>query len=51
VCESSSTQESESTFFLRVVDAQITFQRAEDGTVSGLVLEQGGQRMPGRKVN
>jgi serine-type D-Ala-D-Ala carboxypeptidase/endopeptidase len=42
---------SESTFFLRVVDAQITFQRDEDGTVSGLVLEQAGQRIPGRKVN
>jgi serine-type D-Ala-D-Ala carboxypeptidase/endopeptidase len=43
--------ESESTFFLRVVDAQIAFQRDGDGTVSGLVLEQAGQRTSGRKVN
>ena len=34
--------ESESRFFLRVVDAQITFGRAEDGSVDHLVLHQGG---------
>ena len=34
--------ESETRFFLRVVDAQITFGRAEDGTVDHLVLHQGG---------
>ena len=36
--------ESESEFFLRVVDAQITF------SPSGLVLHQNGQHLPGRKI-
>ncbi len=34
--------ESETYFFLRVVDAQITFGRAEDGTVDHVVLHQNG---------
>ena len=34
--------ESETKFFLRVVDAQITFGRAEDGSVDHLVLHQNG---------
>jgi CubicO group peptidase (beta-lactamase class C family) len=42
--------ESENEFFLRVVDAQITFQRDSTGAVTGLVLHQGGQNVPGRKV-
>ena len=37
--------ESDSTFFLTVVDAQISFTR------DGMVLHQNGQHMPGRKVN
>lgn len=41
---------SESEFFLRVVDAQITFARDAAGNVTGLVLHQGGQDLPGRKV-
>ncbi|HVT58586.1 MAG TPA: serine hydrolase [Thermoanaerobaculia bacterium] len=41
---------SESEFFLRVVDAQITFVRDAAGTVTSLVLHQGGQDFPGRKV-
>jgi CubicO group peptidase (beta-lactamase class C family) len=36
--------ESDSTFFLKVVDAQITFRP------DGLVLHQNGQHIPGRKV-
>lgn len=36
--------ESDSTFFLRVVDAQITFSR------DGLTLHQNGQNLPGRKI-
>lgn len=36
--------ESDSTFFLKVVDAQITFR------ADGLVLHQNGQHLPGRKV-
>lgn len=42
--------ESETGFFLRAVDAQITFQRNAAGVVTGLVLHQGGQNMPGHKV-
>ena len=41
---------SETEFFLREVDAQVTFQVAPDGTITGLVLHQNGQDMPGRKV-
>ena len=36
--------ESDSTFFLRVVDAQITFSR------DGMTLHQNGQHSPGRKI-
>lgn len=42
--------ESETVFFYRVVDAQITFERDETGVVTGLVLHQAGQSVPGRKV-
>jgi hypothetical protein len=41
---------SETEFFIREVDAQVTFRIAPDGTVSGLVLHQNGQDMPGRKI-
>jgi len=37
--------ESDSTFFLKVVDAQLTFRP------DGLVLHQNGQHVPGRKVH
>jgi CubicO group peptidase (beta-lactamase class C family) len=37
-------------FFLRVVNAQVTFARAPSGEVAGLVLHQGGRDQPGRKV-
>ncbi|HEX6315683.1 MAG TPA: serine hydrolase [Gemmatimonadaceae bacterium] len=37
-------------FFLRVVNAQVTFTRASSGEVTGLVLHQGGRDQPGRKV-
>jgi len=36
--------ESDSTFFLKAVDAQITFR------TDGMVLHQNGQNIPGRKV-
>ena len=36
--------ESDSTFFLRVVDAQITFSR------DGMTLHQNGQNLPGRRI-
>ncbi len=42
--------ESETEFFLRAVEAEITFQRDETGAVTGLVLHQGGQNVPGRRV-
>jgi D-alanyl-D-alanine-carboxypeptidase/D-alanyl-D-alanine-endopeptidase len=42
--------ESETKFFIREVDAQVTFEVADDGTVTGLVLHQNGRDIPGRKV-
>lgn len=41
--------ETQTKFFLREVDAQISFERGEDGVVTGLVLHQNGQDIPGRK--
>lgn len=41
--------ESENSFFLRAVDAQITFQRDASGAVTGLILHQAGQNLPGTK--
>lgn len=38
--------ESETTFFLKVVPASIEFQVDAAGTVTGLVLNQGGRSMP-----
>ncbi|HEX5135448.1 MAG TPA: serine hydrolase [Planctomycetota bacterium] len=38
---------SETEFFYKVVDAQITFERDKDGKVTRLVLHQNGQDMPG----
>lgn len=36
-------------FFLRVVEARVEFQRDQAGKVTGLVLYQGGQTIPGRR--
>jgi serine-type D-Ala-D-Ala carboxypeptidase/endopeptidase len=41
--------ESETKFFIREVEAQVTFQLDVDGTVTGLVLHQNGRDMPGAK--
>jgi serine-type D-Ala-D-Ala carboxypeptidase/endopeptidase len=41
--------ETDSTFFLRAVDAQLTFTRDPGGAVTGLVLHQNGQHVPGRR--
>jgi CubicO group peptidase (beta-lactamase class C family) len=41
--------ESETRFFLKVVDAQVEFVRGADGKVTGLVLHQGGRDMPGKR--
>lgn len=42
--------ESETKFFLKVVDAQITFEREPDGRVTGLILHQNGGNVPGKKT-
>ncbi|HZI18188.1 MAG TPA: serine hydrolase [Pyrinomonadaceae bacterium] len=42
--------ESETVFFLKVVEARLTFRRDEQGRVTGLVLDQGGRQMPAGKV-
>jgi len=40
----------ENKFFLIVVDAQITFEKNENGEVTGFILHQGGRDMPEKKV-
>lgn len=42
--------ESENKFFLKVVDAQIEFNKDESGTVTSMTLFQGGREMPGKKI-
>ncbi len=42
--------ESPLTFFLRGVDAQVTFVRDADGKVNQLILHQGGANIPGKRV-
>jgi CubicO group peptidase (beta-lactamase class C family) len=42
--------ESETRFFLKVVDAQIEFQRGADGKATGLTLFQGGREIPAKRV-
>ncbi|MCH8020322.1 DUF3471 domain-containing protein, partial [candidate division KSB1 bacterium] len=41
---------SQTEFFYRVVDAQITFQVGDDGTVAALTLHQAGRDLPARKL-
>ena len=41
---------SETTFYYKVVDAQITFNKNETGTVTGLTLRQGGREIPAVKT-
>ena len=43
-------QESESKFFLKVVEAQVEFVKDASGKVTGLVLTQSGRAMPAKKV-
>ncbi len=43
--------ETESEFFYKVIDATITFVRDEDGTVTGLVLNQAGQELAANKID
>lgn len=42
--------ESENSFFLRVVDAVVTFTRGPDGKATMLTLHQGGASTPGQRV-
>lgn len=42
--------ESETVFFLRIVDAQITFAVEDDGSTKSLTLHQNGQNLPGLKA-
>lgn len=37
-------------FFIRVVDATVTFTRDDKGTVTGLIIHQGGRDTPGKKI-
>ncbi|SFN81449.1 CubicO group peptidase, beta-lactamase class C family [Bizionia echini] len=37
-------------FYLKVVDAQVTFNVSSEGVVNGLTLHQNGQNMPGTKI-
>jgi serine-type D-Ala-D-Ala carboxypeptidase/endopeptidase len=41
--------ESETRFFLKDVDAQITFERDAAGAATGLVLHQDGRDVPGKR--
>lgn len=42
--------EAENKFFLKVVDAKVTFVKDDKGQVSGLVIHQGGRDTPGKKI-
>jgi len=42
--------ESATKFFLKVVDAQLNFNRGDDGKISSLTLFQGGREIPGKKI-
>lgn len=41
---------SETRFFLKVVDAEIEFQKGADGKAASLTLFQGGREIPGKRV-
>jgi D-alanyl-D-alanine-carboxypeptidase/D-alanyl-D-alanine-endopeptidase len=43
--------QSETTFFYKVVDAQLSFELGADGKATGLTLHQGGVSQPGQRVN
>jgi CubicO group peptidase (beta-lactamase class C family) len=41
----------ENEFFLKVVEARVTFEKDASGKVTGMVLHQGGRDMPGKKIH
>ena len=43
--------ESETAFFLKVVDARVVFNPGTDGRAEELVLHQGGRQMPAKRVD
>jgi hypothetical protein len=43
--------ETETKFFVKVIDAQLEFVEDEKGNVSKLILYQGGRRMEGPRIN
>ena len=43
--------ESETKFFLRAMDAQMTFGRNERGEVTGFVFEMGNRTMQAKKIS
>ncbi len=43
--------ESETKFFFKIVDAQVTFIRNQQGEVTGIVFEMSGQTMRGKKTS
>lgn len=42
--------QSTTSFFMKVVDAEVNFEKNDQGAVSGLVLHQGGRDMKGRRL-
>ena len=42
--------ESPTQFFLKVVDAQITFVKDDKGAITQMILYQGGQKIPAKKI-
>ncbi|MBL8516778.1 MAG: serine hydrolase [Betaproteobacteria bacterium] len=42
--------ESDTKFFVKVINAEITFQKDADGKATGLVLTQNGREMPAKKI-
>jgi CubicO group peptidase (beta-lactamase class C family) len=42
--------EGENKFFVKVVEAKVTFTRDEKGQVTGLIIHQGGRDIPGKKI-
>jgi len=41
---------SQNEFYLKVVEASITFNKGDDGDIESLILHQGGQKVPGKKI-
>ncbi|MFD2562097.1 serine hydrolase [Aquimarina rubra] len=42
--------ETETLFFLKVVPAEITFNKSDTGTIDSLTLNQGGRKMPAKRI-